>query len=370
VRRVAIVLLAAAAVCAAAAADTVRSRAEPGWGGYSPVWWPDGSRIVYSRQYQPAKDYPQYHVAFVRPDGSEFRELPRSKRIGDAWDLVPAVSPGGKQMLLTRAAYGPYYNLVVRDVATGAERNLTPKNGEAAGGNWSRDGMRITYSTRGDKIGDEWTPYTARPDGTDARAVAAPSTSVHVSYLPGGNLVVLQRNVRELGSSISVVPAAGGPERTLTPKNQREWSLAGWSPDGSRLLVVRRPDESDVSLWSVPVDGTPMRLLVKGAEDGAWSPDGTRLVYVGGYFTKRRGLFLARADGSGARRVRATGAEPAWAPDGRTIAYVSDQIFLVRPNGTRRRQLTHLKPGGMVNWFAWTRNSKRLLYGWEFTDVD
>jgi Tol biopolymer transport system component len=339
VRTVLVVALVAVVACGVAAADTLRSQTIPGWGGDGPVWWPDGKRIVYSRAYSPAKSVGLRRLAIVRSDGRGGRQtITRPAAEREWWDVAPSVSPDGRRLLLTRkqAVEGSSY-VVVREVATGAEQSLTPRFGDATGGNWSPDGTRLTYSVAPDdsSVGAR-TPYTARPDGSDPRPVADAGDA---RYLPGGELVV------EAGGSISIVATEAGSERRLTPDDGHPWNLIGWASDGSHLLVLRDGSSEAAALWSLPTDGG-RRVRLVAANDGAWSPDGSRLAYAVESYRKAPGLYLARADGSGARRISASGTQPAWSADGRTLAF-SDRgdcfengIYVVRASGGPPRRIT------------------------------
>ena len=82
----------------------------------------------------------------------------------------------------------------------------------------------------------------------------------------------------------------------------------------------------------------------------AWSPDGSRLAFFANDV-----LNVAYRDGSGRRRVTPANAprvflevnSPAWSPDGRWIAFTtserSDDLYVIRPDGTRLRRLTRSK---------------------------
>ena len=226
---------------------------------------------------------------------------------------------------------------------------------------WSPDGRRIAFP----RSRDAPAPcrgralWVANVDRTNAHRVAGPCTTGHPVWSPDSRRVAFFDD-----GALSTVGADGSDLRRLDASTTRS-GTPGWSPDG-RWIAYDVGPEARPTIRIVPSDGVAAARDVAHGNLPMWSPDGRRLV-----FTSRGGaVFVVDQSGRNLRRIARLGYLPTWSPDGRTIAYVSDQIFLVRPDGTGRRQLTHLKPGGMVDWFAWTRNSKRLLYGWEFTDVD
>jgi Tol biopolymer transport system component len=83
---------------------------------------------------------------------------------------------------------------------------------------------------------------------------------------------------------------------------------------------------------------------------------------------KSHRLIVARPDGRQRRFLTTGGFGPtSWSPDGRWIAFVDAvgsncyQIFLIRPNGRDRRQLTE-EPCSPRFQIFWSRDNKRLIY--------
>lgn len=144
-------------------------------------------------------------------------------------------------------------------------------------------------------------------------------------------------------------------------------SGATFSPDGSRLAFSRADH-----LYVAYADGTGERRLTRAGRGFGvrWSPDGRRLAFTSHYRTGRFAVYVANADGSGVRplvkpaHAREESSFPAWAPDGGLIAFASTrthlenpEIYVVRPNGTGLRRLTHtvgdaetLGDDGMPTW--------------------
>jgi len=115
----------------------------------------------------------------------------------------------------------------------------------------------------------------------------------------------------------------------------------GWSPDGTRLAVVR---SGDIYLAD-PRGRIDDRVTFVGSPsaDPSFSPDGTKLV-----FERSGEIWTVNIDGSSPRRV-ATGdgraADPAWSPDGGSIAWTSfrdgnPELYVGKTDGSGVHRLT------------------------------
>jgi Tol biopolymer transport system component len=108
--------------------------------------------------------------------------------------------------------------------------------------------------------------------------------------------------------------------------------------------------------WSVPADGSgrPRRIAGGPVVQAAWSPDGTRLALI------RRGRLVVR--GRVLMRVRgaAAGSRLAWSPQGFRIAFADARGIVSVPygaHGSRRRLF-----GAGARDPAWTPNGRRMVF--------
>jgi len=102
-------------------------------------------------------------------------------------------------------------------------------------------------------------------------------------------------------SDLWVVESDGSDLRRLT--NFGDVESPRWSPDGSKLLFVRRQRHE---LWTVDADGSHAIRLghAAGVLAADWSPDGSRIATAClGRTSKTVWLWSMRSDGSGLRRV-------------------------------------------------------------------
>ena len=167
-----------------------------------------------------------------------------------------------------------------------------------------------------------WDLFTVRADGSGlTQLTTGPEFEQHPTWSPNGKSILFTRGEVMTNIDIYVMGEDGSDPRQLTEHPERD-NLPAWSPDGSQIAFVSQRD-GDVAVWVMDADGRNKRKLVKG-RDPAWSPDGSQIVFVSGQFGD------------------------------------SDEIYLIRPDGTDRRQLTENKK---FDWFpAWSPSGDRLVF--------
>jgi Tol biopolymer transport system component len=146
-----------------------------------------------------------------------------------------------------------------------------------------------------------------------------------------------------------------------------------WSPDGNHILVTTAVNEKRTFMRYDLASGKASTfllgedLLQKGAAYGDFSPDGRQLLFDSfGPQGELAGLSIY--DWTSIRRIPETeGARPArWSRDGQWIAFARNtpqgSIWLVQPDGTGLRKITHLAAGEVVVSLSWAPNSRFIAY--------
>ncbi|MFE7133061.1 amidohydrolase family protein [Streptomyces sp. NPDC057638] len=220
---------------------------------FGPVWAPDGRSLLYA-------DDRDGLLGIHRHDLATGRE----RAIAPGGRVHPALSPDGTRL----AAFDLTGRLVLRDLATGAERVLAaPLTGGGLPGrpSWSPDGRRIAFCDR---------------------------NRLSLRFREGYNLIRIVDTVSGADRLHQVAPH--------TSLSDRGASGPVWSPDGRWLAVIV---ESALALLPVAPDGTPAgpprTLTDEPADHPSWSGDSTTLLYLSG--TRLR---LTGVDGGPARTVR------------------------------------------------------------------
>ena len=175
-----------------------------------------------------------------------------------------------------------------------------------------------------------------------------------VATAQSGGLIVF-RSDRDGEPDLFTLDVVTGATTKLTNSAGFAELQPAWSPDGGRILYVRRARLSGrPDLFVMNSNGRGRTRLTSTPvpeRDPSWSPDGTGLVYAartapGEPFR----IFLARADGSGREQLTSQKAgsdrAPVWSPDGTRIAFVSDRVggfpelYLMNADGTGVKRLT------------------------------
>lgn len=244
---------------------------------------------------------------------------------------------------------------------------------------FSPDGRRLVYQS---SAAGQFDIHEIARDGTSIRVlIASPAADITPVFSPDGKklLFVSERDGnREIYSAnadgTGLVNLTNHPANDIHP---------AFSADGRRILfsssrTATHPDDFDI--FEMAADGSDVRQITRGPDVdtyASWSPDGARIVtrrVVGG----NSEVFVMDRDGGNAKNLTNAPADydgwPVWSPDGSRIAYAgggpdngNHYIFLVKPDGTERVQVTFAREGTAFcydtqpafapdgDWIAFTR---------------
>ncbi|HTT94031.1 MAG TPA: hypothetical protein VMF55_05125 [Solirubrobacterales bacterium] len=153
-------------------------------------------------------------------------------------------------------------------VRDGHENQLTenPADSEPS---FSVDGRTIAFAREGHV-------YTIRPDGSGERRLTSGTTiDSRPQVSPNNRFVLFERRAGEgEPAQLYTVPIGGGTATPLAPSAAEE-TEARFSPDGSKIVFVRRStvgERPDDDLWSVRPSGTGLTRLTKTANIDEFDP--------------------------------------------------------------------------------------------------
>jgi len=314
----------------------------------------------------------------------------RKIELGDLQKIVgvssPAISPDGKSIVIIVSRVNwdeDRYDsqLVLVDIATGAQRVLTSVRPGLSSPQWSPSGDRLAFLAEVEDEKRAAAQVFVLPANGDApkQITSAPLGVEQFAWRPDGaffafaspdeppNKAEIEKHhdLFEVGdndflataaptpSHIWLVSGSGGQAKRLT---SGAWSLAwpptegyplpplSWSPDGKQIAFTRQADphfgDFDKSVVDIlDVDNGQIRQLTKRTSFesfGLFSPDGSKIAYWfprDGDSNNENEIFVASSTGGeGTDLTRALDRNvqrSVWMPDGKSLLLSSD-------DGTRR----------------------------------
>jgi Tol biopolymer transport system component len=212
---------------------------------------------------------------------------------------------------------------------------------------WSPDGGRVAFSAIGRRKRQDRPSlriFLASADGASLRRVPGTANGYWPVFSPDGLTIAFTRSrQRETvtsvngkprerrfeGAAIWTVDLATGTQRQLTPwRNGLAYFASSFSPDGSTLLTTRQDDRRSDDPEPVALGltgGRPRRLLIDGGLP-VYSPDGSKIALVRETSGDNTDLYVIDAIGAGVRRLTRTPERaelfPSWDPSGQRLAYM------------------------------------------------
>jgi Tol biopolymer transport system component len=228
--------------------------------------------------------------------------------------------------------------------------------------------------------------WTFDPDGGHARNLTPMLVGDEWSprWSADGRRIVFTSNSHSGGQyDLFVMNADGTGRRQLTSTEQTE-DVASWSPDGRRIVFDRWFGDFDADVLTIRADGGGEQNLTRSPgvmeRQPSWSPDGREIAFSfgGDAGTQRGDIYTMRPDGSRRRQLTATASDtdprgtdeetPVWAPDGRSLAFNGDtaagdfELWVMRADGSGRRNVTN-SPDSGDGGGAWSPDGRTLLFG-------
>jgi len=295
----------------------------------------------------------------------------------------PQISPDGKQVIYTRGWLDKVNDrresaLWIMNADGSRNRYLT----DGSSAQWSPDGTRIAYMTRGEPKGSQIFVRWMDAEGATTQITRVDETPSGIRWSPDGKQIAFTMIVPSKDKWTVKLPArpegakwTEGP-RIIDRLNFRR-DRVGFTEDGYRHIYV------------VPADGgTPRQLTTGDYNHGGgfggggfdWTPDGKSIVFSSlreedaEYIWRESEVYeLGVADGTLTKLTDRRGPDggPVVSPDGKLIAYsgydftddtyIPDDLYVMDRDGSNPRLLTadlDRRPRGVV----WSKDSRTVYF--------
>ncbi|MEK0315574.1 TolB family protein [Cohnella sp. 56] len=265
------------------------------------------------------------------------------------------------------------------DIHSGKRRVLAEFDHLIEAPNWTRDGSRLIYNSRGRLYEYDLAAGSSREIDS---GFAIQCNNDHV-LSPDNDRVAVSHHTHEDGQSrIYIFPLEGGQPALITPMAPSY--LHGWSPDGGTLAYCAERD-GQYDIYTIPAAGGIETQLTDapGLNDGPeYSPDGRHIWFN----SVRSGLMQVwRMNADGSEQVRMTFEDdsnnwfPHVSPDGQWVVYIAYrkgdvdpgdhpankqvELRLMPAAGGESRTIVQLFGGqGTLNVNSWAPDSRTFAF--------
>ena len=266
-----------------------------------------GTEIAFTAR--PAKSRGK-EIYIVGMDGRDLRKVTNNR----SFNLFPRWSPDGQWLAYTSFRTGAPI-VYLRNVSTGAEKEVVRFGGSKAPGGFSPDGVWLYAGVS--RAGNSDIYRVRVVGGAVEKVVDGWGLEVSPSPSPGGRRIAF---VSDRGGSPQIyVKTIGVAGETRISTGAGYATSPSWSPAGDRIAYTVRSGGRFV-IETVAPDGSAPREVASAAdadcEDPSFAPDGRSLVYT----YRKKGYSALKIISSDGRRQRTLvsglgdAGSPAWSP--------------------------------------------------------
>jgi Tol biopolymer transport system component len=233
----------------------------------------------------------------------------------------------------------------------------------------------VTVNSTG--TGSNYDIWRMSANGTNQQPLTSSSgNDTDPTYSPNGKSIAFLSN-RDGNTDVWLMDATGGSQRRLIANPMKDEYAPSWSPDGKKIAFVSNVDPSgngnnvDLEVYVYQRGIGEIKQLTDNTVDEnhpAWAPGGRKIAFV----SSRDGddeIFTMKPDGTRQRKLTNNTSvddyEPDWSPGGTKIAFTSDrdnfdgEVYTMNSDGTAQRTLTFTQASGQP---AWSPDGTKLAF--------
>jgi serine/threonine protein kinase/Tol biopolymer transport system component len=280
------------------------------------VWMPNGKYFVFQARPEGGNQVPQLWA--VREKGSFLHKVshaPVQLTSGATAYFSPVPAKDGKTLF----AVAGYRRGELERYDVKAKAFVPYLGGISAQDvSFSRDGQWVAYVSYPDGI-----LWRSKVDGSEKLQLSSPPVYPMLPrWSPEGKEIVFYGLLQGKPSRIYVVPAAGGAQRELLPKQSGNQADTSWSPAGNRLAFGGRSDVGSTAIHLLDMKTHQISTLPdsKGLFSPRWSPNGRYLIALP---SDSRGLRIYDfKTQKWAVLFKGVVAYPCWSHEGRSVYFL------------------------------------------------
>ena len=215
---------------------------------------------------------------------------------------------------------------------------------------------QIVFDSDQQDPGVNWDIYVMDPNGSNVQRLTTRAAEDREPYVSMDGTRIAFVSDERGNEDIWVMNADGSGLTNLTPTSDEADNNPAWSPDGTKIVISRRPAGGARNIWVMDADGGNLTQLTflggtSTASLPAWSPDGQKIVYHSDS-DGDADIYVMTTDGSSPGAVQqltfdaAEDFAPAFSPDGSEIAFTSErdgnrEIYVMSASGADQTNITN-----------------------------